>query len=258
MSWASSRQVKYFILFIATLALIIFAFTYNIIFKKPTCFDSKQNGTETGIDCGGSCSLICKEDVYDPVILWSRAFPVTDNNFNLIAYIENRNKNSGVIRADYEFRIYDSDNKLLGRRLGTTFIPPNQQFAIFEPRFDAGESELRSITFEFTSPLVWVKKAPTLQTVPIYAKDILFDNNKDTPRLSATITNDSIYDVPEFDVIAILYDIDHNAINASGSHKEKLLNNSSIPITFTWPEVLSAYPVTKDVLISINPFSVSF
>jgi hypothetical protein len=258
MSWASRKQVKDLILFITVLVLIIFAFTYKIIFKKATCFDSKQNGTETGIDCGGSCFLLCKDDAQEPVILWSRAFPITDNNYNLIAYIENRNKNSGVPNVSYEFRIYDSNNKLLGRRLGTTFIPPNQQFAIFEPRFDAGESELKSITFQFTSPLVWVKKAPTLQTLPITVKNIIFDDNKDTPTLSATVINDSIYDVPEFEVIAILYDIDHNAINASGSHQDKLLNNTSIPITFTWPEVLSAYPATKDVLISINPFAVKF
>jgi hypothetical protein len=258
MSWASSRQFKYLILFVTVLVLIIFALTYNLIFKKPTCFDSKQNGTETGIDCGGSCSLMCKEDTEEPVVLWSRAFPVVNNNFNLVAYVENRNKNSGVVTANYEFRIYDSDNKLLGRRQGTTFIPPNQQFAVFQPRFDAGQSVLKSVTFEFTSPLVWVKKDTTLQTLPIYVKDILLDNNKDTPTLSATITNDSIYDIQEFDVIAILYDIDHNAINASASHKDKLPNNSSIPVTFTWPEVLSAEPVTKDVLISINPFTVDF
>jgi hypothetical protein len=258
MSWASRRQTNYLLGFIGILILIVFLFASKLIFKKPTCQDGKQNGTETGIDCGGSCALMCKEDVQEPVILWSRAFPVVNNSFNLVAYVENRNKNSAVREANYEFRIYDSNNKLLGRREGKTFIPPNQQFAVFEPRFDAGESELKSVVFEFIAPIVWVKKIPTSQSQPIFVKDIFFDDDKDTPRLSATVINNSIYDLPEFDIIAILYDLDNNAINASASHKEKLLNNSSTPVTFTWPEVLSAHPITKDVLISINPFTISF
>jgi len=95
--------------------------------------------------------------------------------------------------------------------------------------------------------------------LPIQVQNIIFDDNKDTPRLSATIRNDSVYDIPEFDVIAILYDINKNAINISKTHIVKgLLSNKSLPVTFTWPEVLSSTPLTEDVLISINPFSVSF
>lgn len=258
MTWASKRQLKYFSGFILIVALIVFALIYPLIFKKPTCTDNKQNGTETGVDCGGACLLMCLAEVSDPVILWSRAFPVVGSNYNLVAFIENRNKNSGVYSAPYEFRIYDANNKLLGRRQGNTFIPPNQQFAVFESRFDAGASELKSVTFEFLPPLVWIKKEPTLQTLPIRVSNIVFDDNKDTPNLSAVISNDSIYDLPEFDVIAILYDGENNAINASKTHKDKLASGNNLSVVFTWPEVLSSIPVTKDVLVQINPFSVSF
>jgi len=258
MSWASSRQFKYLAIFLLVIGLIIFAFIYPLIFKKATCFDGKQNGTEIGIDCGGTCSRMCEEETIEPVILWSRAFPVVGSNYNLVAFVENRNKNSGVYSVSYEFRVYDANNKLLGRREGKTFIPPNQQFAIFESRFDAGESQLKSVTFEFLSPLIWVKKEATLQTLPIRVTNIVFDDNKDTPNLSAIVRNESIYDLPEFDVIAILYDIDHNAINASKTHKDKLLSGNNLPVVFTWPEILSSLPATKDILVQINPFSVSF
>jgi len=258
MSWASRRQFKYFSIFIFFVAIIVFAIIYPLIFKKPTCFDNKKNGIETGIDCGGSCSVMCESDISKPVVLWSRAFPVIGSNYNLVAFIENRNKTSGVISASYEFRMYDSNNNLLGRREGKTFIPPNQQFAVFESRFDAGQSKVKTVTFEFSPSLVWVKKFPTLQTLPIRVNNIILDNNKDTPRLSATISNESVYDIPEFDVITILYDGDKNAINVSKTHKDKLLSNNSIPVVFTWPEPLSSVPLTKDIMVLINPFSVSF
>ena len=258
MSWASRRQLKYLSGLFLVIILIVFAFTYKIIFKKPTCTDGKKNGTETGVDCGGSCKLMCKIDVYDPGVLWSRAFHVVGKDYNLVSFIENKNKSSGVMSASYEFRVYDTNNKLLGRREGKTFIPPNQEFAVFEPRFNAGENTIKNVVFEFLSPLVWVKKDPTLQKLPIKVSKIIFDDNKDNPTLSALVNNDSIYDLPQFDVIAILYDSEHNAINASKTHKEKLLSNNSLPIFFTWPEELLALPSTQDILIMINPFSVPF
>lgn len=258
MSWASRRQFKYFSIVMLFVAFVIFLFLIPIIFKKPTCTDGKQNGAELGVDCGGSCALMCENEVSDPVILWSRAFPVTGSTYNLVAYIENRNKNSAIFTTPYEFRVYDTNNKLLGRREGKTFVPPNQQFAIFESRFDAGQSQIKSVSFEFISPFVWIKKEPTLQALPISVSNIILDNNKDTPILSAVVHNDSIYDLPEFDVIAILYDSDNNAINASKTHKDKLLSGRSLPVMFTWPEALTALPITKDVMVLINPFSVSF
>ena len=258
MSWATRRQFKYLSILLIIIVLIVFAIIYPVIFKKPTCSDGKQNGTETGIDCGGMCNRMCTSEIAEPAVLWSRAFHVTGSNYNLVAYVENRNKDSGVYNAPYEFRIYDTDNKLIGRREGTTFIPPNQQFAIFESRFDSGQAKIKSVSFEFLPSLVWIKKDPTLQTLPINVNKIIMDNNVNTPSLSAVVNNDSIQDLPGFDVIAILYDLNHNAINASKTHKDKLQNSSNLPIVFTWPESLSAVPVTEDILISINPFTVSF
>jgi len=258
MSWASRRQFKYIFIILLFVGVIVFIIIYPILFKQATCFDSKQNGTEEGIDCGGSCSIMCQSDISEPVVKWSRAFHVVDNSYNLVAFVENSNRESGVKVASYEFRIYDKNNTLLGRREGTTFIPPNQQFAVFESRFDAGENEIKSVSFEFLSPLVWVKKTTILQTLPISIKNISMDNNENTPTLSATINNNSIYDLPEFDVIAILYDAEGNAINASKTHKPKLLSDNSLPVVFTWPEALSAVPVMQDIMVLINPFSISF
>lgn len=258
MSWASRRQLQYFSGFVLFIALVIFAFLAPTIFKKATCTDGKQNGEETGVDCGGVCARVCNVDIVAPAVMWSRAFKVINNNYNLVAFVENRNKTSASYEASYEFRIYDTNNKLLGRREGKTFIPPNQQFAVLESRFDAGQNEVRSISFDFTGDIVWVKKSPILQTLPIRISNIMIDNNEDTPRLSAVINNDSIYDLPEFDVVAILYDQDHNAINASKTHKSKLMSNANIPVVFTWPEALPLVPVTQDILVQINPFQVSF
>ncbi len=258
MSWASRRQSQYLfglLLFLGLIALIIL---WPTITRKPTCADLKQNGTETGVDCGGSCQRICNVDAAEPVVLWSRAFPVTGSTYNLVAFIENSNKAAAVAMVSYEFRIYDTNNLLIGRRSGTTFIPPNQQFAIFESRFDSGASQIRSVRFEFTSPFIWVKKAPTIQTMPIRIDNIILGSDIQSPTLTARVNNDSIYDLPAFDVIAILYDKDHIAINASKTHKDSLSSNGNSLLLFTWPQAFTNTPLTEDVLISINPFATPF
>jgi hypothetical protein len=258
MSWATKRQLKYFIIFAIFVAFIIFLVILPMFFEDVTCFDGKKNGDERGVDCGGSCLLMCKSDITEPVVLWSRAFSILENNYNIVALIENRNKNSGVALASYEFKMYDTENKLLGSRQGQTFIPPNQQFAVLESRFHSGQSKIKTVTFEFIEPLVWIKKEPTLQVLKITAENINFYTNPDNSSLSAIIENNSIYDIPEFEVIAILYDTNRNAINVSKTSRGKLLSGSKSPVVFTWPEALSTLPVIKDVLISIDPFSVSF
>lgn len=258
MSWAAKRQLKYFSGFMLVIAMIVFAFIYPVIFKKATCQDGKQNGIETGIDCGGDCPVVCKKDTIAPVVIWSRAFNVIGNNYNLVAYIENRNKTAASYEASYEFKVYDINNILIGRKEGKTFIPPNQPFAVVETRFDSGQSELKTVSFDFNSEIIWLKKSPVLATLPLRISNIVMDNNENTPTLKATVNNDSLYDLGVFEIVAILYDQDKNAINASKTEKSGLNSNSKTNLVFTWPEALRGIPVTQDILIQINPFTNSF
>jgi hypothetical protein len=109
MSWASRRQFQYIGGLVAFLAIIALIIAWPTITRKPTCTDGKQNGGENGVDCGGSCQKICNADVSEPIVLWSRAFPVTGNIYNLVSFVENRNKEAAVMQVSYEFRIYSTD-----------------------------------------------------------------------------------------------------------------------------------------------------
>lgn len=238
--------------------IILFIFLYPIIFKKPTCSDLKMNGTETGVDCGGACSRICKETTSDPLIHWSRAFLLGENMYNLVAFVENQNRNGAISNINYEFRAYDINNRLLGRRQGSAYIPPGKKFVVFEPRFDSGETKVKSVTFEFVPPFDWVKKEPVLNNLDVKVESISLGEDINNPSLSARIKNDSIYNIPYFEVFAILYDEQGNAINVSKTFRDGLSSGESTPVFFTWPEALAGVPVTKDILIEINPFKFSF
>jgi len=257
MSWASRRQSKYLLGLFLFIGLIVFLFALPTITKKPTCSDGKQNATERGVDCGGSCERVCDADVSEPIVLWKRAFPVTGNIYNLVAFVKNQNQNAGIADIKYEFRVYDTNNILIGRREGSTFIPPNQEFAIFESRFDGGEQEVKSVTFSFQKPFVWLKKDPSIALLPISVDNIVYGEDKTKPSMTARITNDSIYNIPAFDVITILYNTERIAINASKTRRDGLASNTNAPLIFTWPEAFSEDPVTEDVFVGINPFTFS-
>ncbi len=258
MSWAGRRQFYYSFGLLIFVCGVLALFLYPLLVKAPTCNDAKQNGTELGVDCGGSCLKFCPYQVSAPNVLWSRIFPVTGSNYNLVAYVENQNINAGIYDINYEFRVYDTEGKYIGRREGHTFIPPNQRIAIFESHFDVGKSIPKNATFAFTSQLLWVKQESIATGLPLKVDRIMYSEDTGAPRLQARIRNDSIFSAPAFDVITILYNTDHNAIGVSKTHLEGLGKSQSAPIIFTWPTLFKDTPVVKDILPQINPFMVKF
>lgn len=259
MTWAAKRRLQYLSGFFAFIFLILFWIFYPIIFVEPTCSDGKKNGKETGIDCGGMCSIVCKHEAYNPVVLWSRAFNITGSAYNLVAYVENSNIDSALKSASYEFRIYDENNNIIGTKKGSTFLPSNGKFFIFGPRFDSGNSKVKSVVFDFTSELVWYKSYPTINKLPIYVNNVSFESDINSSALKATINNDSIYNIFNFDIIAVLYDVDGNAINASKTFKDKLLKGNKSELVFTWPKgIEESTVIKKEITFLVNPFETEF
>lgn len=258
MSWAGRRQFTYLSILFLVIGLVLFVMFYSVIFAPASCADGKKNGDEVGVDCGGVCQKMCLSQVSEPVVLWARAFPVSGNIYNVLAYIENQNKEGAVPLAPYEFRVYDDKGLLIEKREGTTFIPANQRFAVLESRIDARGNIPKSVTFEFKGPFDWFKKKPSILTMPIRIEKVSLNDDINSPVITGVVVNDSVYDLPEFDVISIVYDENQKAIAVSKTHKDGLPSNNKTNIVFTWPEAFSAVPVVKDLILSVNPFTLPF
>lgn len=256
MTWAFKRQVFDLIIFFGVIAVFGFLIIYPFLQTEPTCKDGRQNGTELGVDCGGSCILACMETT-DPVsILWSRAFKVVEGRYNAVAYIENHNENQAVGRIRYRFRFADENNIYIGKRDGETSIPPSGKFAVFEPAIDLGNSIPVYTTFEFTEVPVWVQVTPDkVNQLKIFVSDIRLEGEDTDPRLSATIKNNSLFTIPDVNVVAILYDELGNAVSTSQTYFQKLAGEEVQNVNFTWPEPFSAKVVTKEIIPVFNVFS---
>lgn len=254
-TWALKRQILYisiFILFIATFAYLLIRPSLN---KPPTCFDGLQNGTESGVDCGGSCIRACLAEV-DPVsILWARVFKVVPGRYNAVAYLENHNKSVAAERVKYRFRFADENNIYIGKREGYTNIPPSGKFAVFEPAIDIGNSTPVYTTFEFSVVPDWKNVSKDrIDQLKISFSNIILSGEDSSPRLTATLKNNSLFTIPDFSVVTILYDKDRNAISASRTYLDELQNEESREITFTWPEAFSSSVVAKELIPTYDIF----
>jgi Mg-chelatase subunit ChlD len=237
-SWSVRRKSAYTgvvlgILFI--LAGTVFGIWY---YEPPTCFDRKHNGDETGVDCGGSCALLCSSEALDPIILWQRVFKVSTGVYNVVSYIENPNVTSESQKASYVFSLFDAKGSLLLKREGLTLIPANQRFAIFEGNIVLPTGIPTKAVFEFTQPLVWqkIKSEPA----KILVEEGRLSKADSTPRVDAFLSNQSLIDARNVRAVVIVSDEKGNALGASQTFVERIPKSSEVPIVFTWPEPFEA------------------
>ncbi len=235
--WGTRRKMLYssVAIVIIGVALII---SYIVFFNKPpTCFDHIQDGNETGVDCGGSCALLCPDQAYQPTVLWSRAFPVSSTTYTAAAYVQNTNAGAGARGVHYLFQLFDNNNNLVIEETGITDLPPVQTIPIVVPGIYVGQRSVSRVLFSFTDTPVWNKvPADTLPSLSI-SNETLAPNGM---QLSATITNNSFQDVTNITAVAVLFDSNNTAIAASKSLIQHLAQQSAQTIVFTWPQNLSA------------------
>ena len=256
--WVAKRKLFYGTGVLVGVAIVIGVPLFFVFHKTPTCNDGVQNQNEKGIDCGGVCTLLCPSDIANPIVLWQRAFIVTSGVYNTVAYIQNPNVLSRIDKISYIFRLYDKDNVLIGERAGTTFIPANQTFAVFEAGIRTGGRVPVRTSFNFTSALLWSQNDSNYVPPTIVTENVLLSNESSSPRIDAVIHNKSLQNIGGLEAVAIVYDADDNAMVASRTIVQNLVSEGTAPVVFTWPMAFSKIAVRKEILLRVYPAGVSF
>ena len=255
MTWAFRRKIIYAVIFIVLFLGIGYLFVSPYINKAPSCTNYKQDGDETGLDCGGSCTRACIFEVDRISVLWSRTFRIAPGRYSAVAYLENHNSGAAISKIKYRFRFSDKDNIYIGKREGETFVPVGGKFAIFEPGIDIGNSIPVYTTFEFTEAPIWSNVSENkLNQLKILVSNVKLKTENTSTHLSATIKNDSLFTIPEVGVIALLYDEKGNVISVSRTYIEELDGEEVKNIDFTWPELLEASVIVKEIIPMYNIF----
>jgi len=230
--WAKKRQLIYIFSIFATLFILSAYPIFKIFYTPPSCFDGKQNGEELGVDCGGLCDIVCTPYVKDVIIDWAKIFKASDGVYDLAASIENPNYNVGAEEIHYNFKVYDSNDILITEKSGETFINPRDKFVIFEPSIRIVDKAPKRVALELEEHTVWTKMYPKNTQISVKNKKLL--NIDASPRLNATLLNNSINGISDVDIVVVVYNSQGEAIAVSSTYEKILKKNSSKDIFFTW------------------------
>lgn len=233
-SWGTRRRNIIIFLFFLVCVVALGLFGILFFYEKPNCFDGVKNGEEQGIDCGGNCTLICTNQVLEPIVHWKRYFEIVPGIYNVIAYVENRNPGAGASNISYSFRLYDNNNVILADRRGVTDLHPNQIIPIIENNISTGDLRVARVSFEFTNEIEWFKQNPLENLV--FISDQTLTKVDNLPRITANVFNNTLNVLFDLRFVVIVYDGEGNAIATSNTIVSKLDRNEKQNIIFTWPK----------------------
>lgn len=254
--WARKRRKKLLIIIGVVILAFIILIVYRTVNKPPTCFDGEMNGGEIGVDCGGTCDLMCTENLRDLVVWWERPFEVTDGVYNVVAYFENQNLEAGLEELTYEFRVYNQENILVSEPIiGTTFIEPNKRSAIFESGIQTGGQEAFTVFFRVSSNQRWEKVDESFAYSLFQVGEPILTNQEVAPKLQASIKNTSLKNLEDIPVIVIVYNREDNAIAASRTYIDEIPQGSEENAYFSWPEPFSDEVARIEIIPRVNPFN---
>lgn len=256
MTWGRRRQVAY------ALGVLFFTISVSglVVYRSfdttPTCFDTKRNGNETGVDCGGSCLQYCPNELQPPKVRWSRSFEISPGVYHAVAYIEHNNPDAGVRRAPYVFRLFNDQNTLVAERTGETFIGPAGRTAIVETLIQTNGLTPVLTRLSFPEPLVWEKINPLYGRVVIKTDKTFLEQYAGGARLTTVLENTSRVAFTSVPVVALLHDSSDNTVAVSLSVTEALGARDEKTLTFTWPFQIDPTTIVRtEIIPRINPFT---
>ncbi|MFZ2484882.1 MAG: vWA domain-containing protein [Minisyncoccia bacterium] len=244
--WSVRRKRIVLSIVLLGLVVLIGGPLFFLFYNKPTCFDKSQNGDETGVDCGGSCQLLCTTQSL-PLILKGdpQVIEIRDNTYEMVAVVENPNVGAEIYRAGYILKLYDAQGAVPLKVVeGATYVPKGATFVVFEGPFSLGEGVIPAkVTLEWKAEsLIWQKNAK--QVPELVTKDMVFSRSETSPRLEASIENLSLENVSNIDLVAVVSDEIGNVAAVSKTFIEDLSAKEKVPVVFTW---LEPFKIKEDV-----------
>lgn len=254
MSWTRERKtfVTFIVIIFFTVVGVLIALPF--IIKEPTCSDDTRNGTETGVDCGGSCRMMCAVDIIPLEIRWQRSVEVDEKTYDAVAYLVNKNNNAIPVKVSFKAVLSDRNGATIAEKEGEAIILPGAATPLYIPNIQVGERIPVRTRFEIleTGPFYSYSNQDFLKNIQVI--DHVFDNTTKTPRLTLTVKN-ALYDlIHDVDVYALLYDAEDTLIAISKTYIENIEPRSEQKAYMSWRNPFSS-PARFEFILVRDPFA---
>jgi hypothetical protein len=245
LTWSERRRTGIIAGFAIVLLLAVAGIAFAVMYEVPSCMDGKQNADESGVDCGGSCAYLCKADVEAPRVSFVRAV-ANGGRTDVIAYVENRNRDAEAKSARYAVEVFDEAGSLLGKKEETIDLPPRAVVPIFVPGILPGIGAAPRAFVSFDDAIRW--RTPGEGEAAYAATEVSLILGEQ-PRVTAKIGNASAAASYGRTAVATVFGADGQAIAASKTVVRQIPAFGTADAVFTWPEPFAGTPVRVEVIV---------
>ncbi len=237
-----SKQMFFAIIFLA-ITVGPGLYYYFTSFGSSTCFNNKWDIDEEGVDCGGSCADCLAEPVPPGVLnfkqIGTEIIPLSNNNYDVVAEIENPNEYWGAESLNYRILLYDDKNNLVASAEGKNFIMPGtRQHKYIVKHLEELEGLPASAKVALTK-IVWKEFPSSLPKpdFPIYYKKISGNQNANTPIIiEGEVRNSSINGFNKVNISVIVRGEKGNIIGAASTDMSTLKSEEKRRFSVAWEE----------------------
>ncbi|MDB5260714.1 MAG: hypothetical protein JWN37_945 [Candidatus Nomurabacteria bacterium] len=251
MNWSTRRKIVYGILAIVIMVIICLYLFWGTIFPTPTCNDGKQNGYESGVDCGGLCALRCAQEVVPLKVLWSRALQTSSSSYDLVMMVTNKNIDNTPRAVGYSFVLYDESGQKAMTISGSTTAPLDSDFPIVRQNISLSRAPSQVTAEVVDGPHFKVNENPASPT--IRQSNIKYEAGT-IPRVYATLTNTKRIVINNLPVRVVVYDSHNNAIATGETIIPLLDKEESKQVVFTWRTPFNVVPTKISIYPILDPF----
>ncbi len=248
--WALRRRIIFSILFIIFLAAGSFFFFRAQIVLEPTCNDRFQNGSETGVDCGGGCSLICSSDRTPVETMWATTFLNDDGSYDVGIFLRNRNSGSAPKSLIVNVILKGKDDKILYENKVQTAVPLASEFPVILQRIFLSEIPEKVIVAKEEDYSYLLSKSIG-SPVTIEAS---FDRSS-KKSVYVTVRNTSKKDLLRFPVKVVIYDEKREPVGVAESYVEILLKGETKNIEVALGKKYEVEPQVVRAFTVFDPYA---
>jgi len=249
-TWSGRRKTIYATTIIIAGIIFLGIPIFLLVYKAPTCDDGVQNGSERGVDCGGSCVKLCSNEFLDlPQASWIKYKEDAPQNYTVAAYVINPNQKVGATDVPYKITFIDKDGFDLGVVRGVFDILPGRSSVVFKTGVkitDTDKKPARAIIDYPTQPQ-WVIAPDPVKDLLIVDKK--YNESDIDSSLEITIKNESARLARKINVYALLKDIENNVLDFSKTIVDEIASKKTSVAPFTWPVSHDEQVVSIEVVL---------
>lgn len=244
----STKRLLKQLLYAFLLLFLIFGsmiWSYFGTIMHPECFNGRLDTSEEGIDCGGVCSpcviIPPPPGVENFKQIRTVIIPLRNNSYDLVAEIQNPNKDWGAKSLYYKFSLYGEKNEFIADFDGVDFIMPaasGEEYKYIVRHINDVNGQPKIAKLELTK-IVW-------QSIPSYIKRPKFSvsyevfNNTIAANgiISAegVVENASLYDFNNIFIKVIITGESGDIVGAASTNMNTMRSYEKRYFKVTWDE----------------------